>query len=268
VIPSNPASELELPRREWRIPRAVLSEREIEKLMAQADLSEPNGLRDRAVMEVLYSTGIRRGELVALDLVDIDFERGAMLVRLGKGKRDRVVPIGERALHWVARYLEEARPRLVVPPDALVLFLSGQGERVTSDWLTHRMREYMRAAEIGKPGAVHIFRHSMATLLLEGGADIRTIQEMLGHASLDTMAIYTRVSIERLRVMHATCHPGAKLTPKKRSASTTSASMVANAAELFAALEADDDEAQEPQAREEERLAGSTKAARARLGTS
>ncbi len=210
VISSNPASELEMPRIERRIPRAILSEREVEKVLALADVTDVVGLRDRAIMEVLYSTGIRRAELTALDLFDIEPTRGVLTVRLGKGKKDRVVPIGERALAWIARYLDEARPQLVAPPEVLALFLSERGERLTPNYLTTHMRLYVHGAKLGKTGSCHIFRHSMATLMLEGGADVRLIQEILGHAEMSTTAIYTRVSIRHLKRVHDATHPGAR----------------------------------------------------------
>jgi integrase/recombinase XerD len=211
VIPSNPASDLELPRLGKRLPQAVLTEREIEKVMSMAEEHTVLGLRDRAMMEVLYSTGMRRHELAGLGIYDVDREAGTVMIRNGKGKKDRMVPIGERALRWVERYLEDARPRLMVPPDERELFLSEHGGAVRANQLTHRMRDYLIASKVGKTGACHVFRHTMATLMLEGGADVRHIQEILGHAQLSTTAIYTRVSIRHLKQVHAATHPGAKL---------------------------------------------------------
>jgi len=211
VLLGNPASELELPRLPQRLPRDVLSQEEVERVILEADTRTPIGVRDRAMLEVLYSTGIRRMELLHLRVMDIDCERGTLMVREGKGKRDRMVPIGERAVFWVERYLGEVRPDLVVPPDEGALFLTNLGESPTPDWLTQRVRGYVRASGIGKSGACHIFRHTMATLMLEGGADIRHIQEMLGHVSLESTEVYTRVSMKKLKAIHAATHPGAKL---------------------------------------------------------
>jgi integrase/recombinase XerD len=218
VIPSNPASELEMPRVEKRLPRAILSEREVEKVLMQADTTDTIGLRDRALMEVLYSTGIRRHELAGLDVFDIDVPRGTLTVRQGKGKKDRTVPIGERALGWVGRYLDESRPALVAPPETAALFLSERGDRLELSYLTTHTRRYVDAAKLGKRGACHLFRHSMATLMLEGGADIRHIQEILGHAETSTTAIYTRVSIRHLKQVHDATHPGAKNAPRGAAA--------------------------------------------------
>ena len=136
--------------------------------------------------------------------------RGTVTVRQGKGKKDRMVPIGERAVAWVRRYVDEARPQLVLPPDHGVLFLTQDGEEISRERLTQRMGDYVKAADIGKTGSCHLFRHTCATLMLEGGADIRYIQEMLGHVELTTTQIYTRVSIRRLKAVHSLTHPSAK----------------------------------------------------------
>jgi integrase/recombinase XerD len=242
VILWNPASELEMPRLEQRLPKAILSEREIELVLAQAEISEPLGLRDRAMMEVLYSTGIRRAELARLSLYDVDAERGTLTVRLGKGRKDRTIPIGERALFWLARYVDEVRPTLVVPPDAGTAFLTNKGDPISLVPLSFIMRIYVHKAKTGKLGAVHIFRHSMATHLLDAGADIRAIQEMLGHAKLTTTQIYTQVSINRLKVVHETCHPASKLSPTTRPTKATPAAGADDAAELADLLAADPDD--------------------------
>ena len=207
VLLWNPASELELPRLERRLPRYVLTESEAEAVMQQPDTAEPLGVRDRAILEVLYSTGIRRMEVLGLSVFDLDAERGTLLVRQGKGKKDRMVPIGKRAIAWLERYLDSVRPGLVVPPDPGNLFLTSLGDEFSPHRLTQLVRDYVVAAETGKKGACHLFRHTMATVMLEGGADIRYIQEMLGHAELTTTQIYTQVSIRRLQAVHNATHP-------------------------------------------------------------
>ena len=207
----NPASELELPRLERRLPKFVLTVAEAEQVLEQPDVSDAIGLRDRAIIEVLYSTGIRRMEVLNLSIYDLDTERGTLMVRQGKGKKDRMVPIGERAIAWLERYLSDARPRLMVPPDDGALFLGATGEELSPNRLTQLVRGYVDAADIGKRGACHLFRHTMATLMLENGADIRYIQEMLGHAELSTTQIYTQVSIRKLKQVHTLTHPGARL---------------------------------------------------------
>jgi integrase/recombinase XerD len=209
VLLWNPASELELPRLERRLPRHVLTAEEVEQVLVGPNLSDGIGVRDRAILEVFYSTGIRRMELVNLSVWDLDQERGTVMVRQGKGKKDRMVPIADRAIAWVERYLRQVRPSLVMPPDDGILFLTNLGESITPSRLTQLVREYVNAAELEKHGACHLFRHTMATLMLEGGADIRYIQEMLGHVELSTTQIYTQVSIKKLKAVHELTHPGA-----------------------------------------------------------
>lgn len=204
----NPASELELPRLERRLPKHVLTIREAETVLAQPDLGTPTGIRDRAMLETLYSTGMRRMELLQLHLHDVDADRGTVMIRQGKGKRDRMIPIGERALAWIAKYRDDVRPELAAGSDDGTLFLSNLGERFTPNRLTQLVRDHVNAAGIGKTGACHLFRHTMATLMLENGADIRFIQAMLGHADLSTTQIYTQVSIRMLKDIHTATHPG------------------------------------------------------------
>ncbi len=172
-------------------------------------------------METLYSTGMRRLELANLKLYDLDTERVTVTIRQGKGKKDRVIPIGDRAAAWVEKYIREARPQLVVEPDDHTVFLSNAGEPFCLDHLSDLVREHVDAAQIGKRGACHMFRHSMATLMLENGADIRYIQQMLGHADLKTTQICTQVSIRQLKRIHAATHPAAVLEKKKASTPAT-----------------------------------------------
>jgi integrase/recombinase XerD len=203
----NPASELELPRPERRLPKHVLSAEEAERVLCQPSIQSPVGLRDRAMLETLYSTGIRRMELIRLQLWDLDPERATLMVRQAKGKRDRLLPIGRRAALWVAKYLAEARPELVTDPHERTLFLTALGQPLVADHLTKMVHDYIEAAGVGKHGSCHLLRHTMATLMLEGGADIRYIQQMLGHAQLTTTQIYTQVSIHKLQQIHALTHP-------------------------------------------------------------
>ena len=216
LILSNPASDLELPRREWRLPKAVLTAAEVEQVLEAVSGPSPMWLRNRAILETFYSTGMRRRELVFLRLTDLDVERRTVFIRQGKGKRDRVVPIGERALGWIDRYLQELRPELVVPPDEGTVFLTDTGERFKPDHLSGLVRDLVDRAGLGKTGSCHLFRHTMATLMLENGADIRFIQEMLGHANLATTQIYTHVSIRKLQEIHAATHPAGKGEPEPR----------------------------------------------------
>ncbi|MGH9971110.1 MAG: site-specific tyrosine recombinase XerC [Pyrinomonadaceae bacterium] len=205
-ILSNPASELELPRREKRLPKHVLTISEAEAVINQPNTNEALGLRDRAILETFYSTGMRRMELVNLKLFDVDFDRGTVLIH-GKGKKDRMIPIGDRALAWMEKYLNQVRPSIVVEPDEGWLFLTKEGTQMIADHLSSLVKRYVEAANTIKTGACHLFRHTMATLMLEGGADVRYIQQMLGHSRLETTEVYTHVSIRTLKAVHSATHP-------------------------------------------------------------
>jgi len=207
ILPANPASELEMPRPEKRLPVEALSLAQIEAVLQVPDLADPLGVRDRAMLEVFYSSGIRRGDLCRLEVTDINPERRTLFVRQGKGHKDRVVPIGERALAWVERYLAEVRPRLVVDTRERALFLTGYGEAFNPQVVSHMASQFIKKADIGRKGSCHLLRHTCGTHLLEGGADIRFIQRILGHEKLETTAIYTEVSIVQLQEVHARCHP-------------------------------------------------------------
>jgi integrase/recombinase XerD len=242
VLLWNPASELELPKLERRLPRHVLTETEAEKVMLQPDTTEPMGVRDRAILEVFYSTGIRRMELVNLRVFDLDGERGTLIVRQGKGKKDRTVPVGERASLWVEKYLSEVRLELVVAPDEGILFLTEDGRSLPANRLTQLVREYVAAANTGKKGACHLFRHTMATVMLENGADIRYIQEMLGHVELSTTQIYTQVSIRQLKAVHALTHPSARLDRRPAPPGPELVKTASTREELFSLLAAEAEE--------------------------
>ncbi len=207
LLLANPAADLDLPRAEKRLPRHVLTAAEAERVLGLPDVAEPLGLRDRAILEAFYSTGMRRMELLGLKLYDLDQERGTVFIRQGKGKKDRMIPMGERAFSWVRKYLEAARPTLALSPDDGTVFLTNVGLVFEPNRLTQLVRDYVDRAEIGKVGSCHLFRHTCATLMLEGGADIRFIQQMLGHAKLETTQIYTQVSIRQLKEVHTRTHP-------------------------------------------------------------
>lgn len=208
----NPASELDMPKLGHRLPKHVLTAGEAEKIISIADVNTRAGLRDRAILETLYSTGIRRMEVVNLRLYDIDYDRGTIMVRQGKGQKDRMVPIGERALAWIERYVAQVRPILEAgDTDDNTLFLTDLGRPFTGDQMTAQVRRYVDAADVGKRGACHLWRHTAATVLHDAGADIRFIQVFLGHARLQTTEIYTQVSIRQLKAIHTAFHPSAKL---------------------------------------------------------
>jgi integrase/recombinase XerD len=213
-IPADPAAELTLPRLPKHLPRARLSVAETEAVLAAADPATPEGLRDRAMLEVFYSTGLRRTELANLRRYDVDLARQMLFVREGKGRRDRVVPLGARAAAWLDRYLVEARPKLLGEASE-TLFVTDWGQTLTPDQAARIVGRAKARAGVDKPGGCHLLRHACATHMLEGGADVRHIQALLGHASLATTERYTHVAIGRLQEVHARTHPGAGLSPAK-----------------------------------------------------
>ena len=207
LLLANPAADLDLPRAEKRLPRHVLTAGEAERVLGLPDVTSPLGQRDRAILETFYSTGMRRMELLGLKLYDLDQERGTVFIRQGKGKKDRMIPMGERAFSWVRRYLEDARSQLALTPDDGTVFLSNAGLAFEANRLTQLVRDYVDQSEIGKTGSCHLFRHTCATLMLENGADIRFIQQLLGHEKLETTQIYAQVSIRMLKEVHTRTHP-------------------------------------------------------------
>ena len=216
IIPHNPASDLDLPKLGRRLPKHVLSQSEAENILSQPDVMNSLGLRDRAIIETFYSTGMRRMELIHLQTHDLDSGRGVVTIRQGKGKKDRVIPIGERALRWIHKYLAEVRPEFVRDFGNSTLFLTALGNEFSGSTMSLLVRAYVDSSGVGKTGSCHMFRHTMATLMLEGGADVRFIQEMLGHANLETTQVYTRVSIRKLQEVHTQTHPAtADLRPAK-----------------------------------------------------
>lgn len=211
LIAANPASEIDLPKLDRHLPKTLLSPAEIEAVLAVPDIDTPVGLRDRTMMELLWATGMRRGEICGLRLADVDLDGGTVTIRRGKSRRDRVVPLGERAVVWLEKYLADSRPLLVSGAASPFLFVTRNGVDLGPDHLTIRVGRAIKTAT-GKTGSCHAFRHAMATAMLSGGADVRFVQEILGHALLSTTAIYTHVSIDQLKAVHAACHPGATNT--------------------------------------------------------
>ncbi len=209
LIRKDLSAELPLPRLGRTLPKNILSAPEIERVLSQPRLRTAVGLRDRAILEVLYSTGIRRLELVRLKLEDLQLDRKLIFVRQGKGDKDRYVPIGERAVGWLQRYLRRARKRLAGNTESDAVFLTVRGQPISRDHLTYIARKHIAAAKLGKSGACHLFRHSMATLMHENGADIRCLQQILGHEDIRTTQIYTHVAIRRIQEVHAATHPAA-----------------------------------------------------------
>lgn len=207
VVLFDPADHLDGGRSTKPLPRTVLSESEVERLLA-APGTDVLGLRDRAVLETLYSTGLRRAELCGLDLLDVDLAVGSVRVREGKGGKDRIVPIGEHALASIRAYLRESRPHLVQRSKQTALFVASiTGRRLSVKTMNRLVRLHGQAAGIDRPVTPHVLRHTCATHLLRGGADLRYVQELLGHALISTTKVYTRVVVEDLVVVHRRHHP-------------------------------------------------------------
>ena len=217
IIEMSPCETLDMPRIEKRLPKAILSVEEVETIMAVPDLKSAMGLRDRAILETFYSTGIRRQEMCNVKLHDVDLERGTLIVRQGKGKKDRMIPIGSRAVLWIRKYLDHVRPYLVREPDDGTLFLTRLCTPFSGQQIADMVRDHIIRSGVNKEGSCHLFRHTMATLMLEGGADIRFIQAMLGHASIISTEIYTQVAIRKLKEVYELTHPGAKLERRERT---------------------------------------------------
>ncbi|MBU3915223.1 tyrosine-type recombinase/integrase [bacterium] len=203
----------ENPAQGWKLGKPIpqpladtLTESEMEKILSYPNILTKVGFRNRVMLEILYSTGIRRQELHGLDISDIDFTQGILNIRQGKGGKQRLVPIGGRALAWIRYYLKEVRPELEKTPNP-ALFISTHkkrlGNAVIRDVITKAKAKY----KIKKWGNTHLIRHTMATLMLKNGADIRIIQEILGHKKIETTTLYTRLDISYLKKVHQSCHP-------------------------------------------------------------
>jgi integrase/recombinase XerD len=205
-LPNNPADDLRAPRA-WKTLPKFLSVEEVDKLLEAPDVSEPRGLRDRALIEVLYATGLRVSELVNLKPQDLNLESG-YLTTTGKGRKQRLVPLGDEAASWVARYLKESRPALLKKRASPRLFVNARGGTgLTRVGFWKILTAYGRQAGIGTSLSPHVLRHSFATHLLDRGADLRAIQMMLGHADLSTTQIYTHILDARLRAVYDKFHP-------------------------------------------------------------
>ena len=204
-IKENPARLLETPRLSRRLPD-VLSMAEVERLLAQPDPSTPMGERDRAMLELLYATGLRVSELVGLKVLSINLEAG-YLRTLGKGSKERLVPMGEKAIQAVREYLSNGRFQILKEANLPYLFLNFRGLALTRQGFWKIIKKYGKKANIQKEITPHSIRHSFASHLLEAGADLRAVQVMLGHEDISTTQIYTHVTRNRLKELHAKCHP-------------------------------------------------------------
>jgi len=205
IVPGSPADVVATPKLPSKLPVIATSEA-LTALIEVSDPSTPGGLRDRAILETLYATGVRVSELTGLDLGDVDFARGQIKV-LGKGSKERIVPIHRLASARLEEYLRTARPALAKNAESPAFFLNRSGDRLSAGGVRRLMKR--RLAESSGPSSLspHALRHTFATHLLEGGADLRTVQELLGHVALSTTQIYTHLSARRLRDVHKTAHP-------------------------------------------------------------
>jgi len=204
-LKKDPSEALESPQQASKLPH-FLSRAEMEHLLNQPDLKTATGLRDRTMLEFLYAAGLRVSELVGLRPEQVDLSQGYVRTT-GKGSKDRVVPLGSSSLQFMKRYLEEARPHLIRLRDEGPLFLTQRGRGMTRQAFWARIKKYAKIAGLKRSTSPHTIRHSFATHLLEGGADLRSVQAMLGHADIATTQIYTHVTGKRLRETHAKYHP-------------------------------------------------------------
>ena len=204
-IALDPTLKLDPPKKTPRFPR-TLSEAEVEALLAQPNPETRHGLRDRAMLEVLYASGLRASELTRLKLAEVSFDMGVVRI-LGKGSKERLVPLGEEALAWLDRYLKQARPALLRKRTSEYVFVTGRGAPMTRQAFWSLIRKHAASAIPGKALSPHTLRHAFATHLLNHGADLRVVQLLLGHADISTKQIYTHVARERLKALHARHHP-------------------------------------------------------------
>jgi len=205
ILGANPIENLESPKVEKNLPE-ILTLREIEQLLERPDLRTPLGKRDRAMLEMLYATGMRVSELTQLPTHQVSLEGGYVLL-YGKGSKERIVPIGSEAIRWVLLYLKESRGVLAKGKESPFLFINRSGKPMSRQRFWKSLKDYARKAGLRKRITPHLLRHSFASHLLEGGADLRSVQMMLGHADISTTQIYTHVTGERLKKIHQHYHP-------------------------------------------------------------
>jgi len=210
IIEHDPAGELRAPRAGTRLPE-VLSRDEVARLLAQPTGASPSALRDRALLETMYACGLRASEAIGLELADLDLQDGILRAR-GKGSKERIVPIGSRAISSLRAYLEQARPRLVGLRDESRVFVNLRGAGLSRQGLYKIVQRHASSAGLARRMSPHTLRHTFATHLLAGGCDLRSLQEMLGHADIATTQIYTHLSTERLRDVYFDAHPRAQIT--------------------------------------------------------
>lgn len=206
MVGADPSRLLSTAKQPPRIPK-TLSEAQVEALIAAPDVDTPLGLRDRAMIELMYASGLRVSEIVALKSVEVGLNEGVVRVIGGKGGKDRLVPFGAEAGDWLRRYLRDGRTALLGKRTADALFVTARGDGMTRQAFWHLIKRYALRADIRAPLSPHTLRHAFATHLLNHGADLRVVQMLLGHADISTTQIYTHVARERLRTLHAQHHP-------------------------------------------------------------
>jgi len=205
ILNANPIEELESPKIERKLPE-ILTLKEVEQLLEQPNSQTPIGIRDRTMLEVLYATGMRVSELTKLPVQQVNLEGGYVLV-FGKGSKERIIPLGSEAMKWIILYLNSAREKLAKGKEDPSLFINRSGRGMSRQQFWKNIKAYGRRAGIRKRITPHLLRHSFASHLLEGGADLRSVQLMLGHADISTTQIYTHVTGERLKKIHQRYHP-------------------------------------------------------------
>jgi integrase/recombinase XerD len=205
ILETNPVEELESPKVAKTLPE-ILTLKEIEQILEQPNLQTPLGIRDRAMLEMLYATGMRVSELTHLPTHQVNLEGGYVLL-YGKGSKERIVPLGSEAMKWVTQYLKTAREILAKRKESPSLFINRSGKGMSRQGFWKNLKQYARKAGLRKRITPHLLRHSFASHLLEGGADLRSVQMMLGHVDISTTQIYTHVTGERLKKIHQRYHP-------------------------------------------------------------
>ena len=204
-LKENPTARVDSPKLGHSLPK-TLSEEQVESLIKAPDIEQDIGLRDRAMLELIYACGLRVSELIQLDILNLNLRQGVIRV-IGKGEKERLVPMGEEALHWIERYINDARPNLLKDNKVSQLFLSKRGRLMTRQAFWYRIKEYATKASIKADLSPHTLRHAFATHLINHGADLRTVQLLLGHSSLSTTQIYTEVARHRMKELHNEHHP-------------------------------------------------------------
>ena len=206
IVRNNPTAKIDSPKLGHSLPK-VLSEKDIDKLIHSPDTKEPLGLRDRAMLELLYSSGLRVSELIKLEIINLNLRQGVVRI-MGKGEKERLVPIGEEAMEWINKYLNSSREVLLGKESKdQHLFVTKRGKGMTRQAFWYRIKKYALRSGIDKSLSPHTLRHAFATHLLNHGADLRTVQLLLGHTSLSTTQIYTEVAKERMKSLHSQHHP-------------------------------------------------------------